>query len=49
MKTFDKILNMGQSRVGGTRQLALQRESGMSSLFNHKKDNEKNYVRLSDI
>ena len=40
MKTFDKILNIGQSRVGGTRQLALQRESGisMSSSFKYKED-----------
>lgn len=42
MKTFDKILNMGQSRVGGTRQLALQRKSssGMSSSLNYKEDND---------
>ena len=43
MKTFDKILNMGQSRVGGTRQLASQRKSssGMSSSLNYKEDNDK--------
>lgn len=41
MKTFDKILSMGQSRVGGTRQLASQRKSGMSSSFNYKEDNDK--------
>lgn len=43
MKTFDKILNIGQSRVGGTRRFALQRESGsgMSSSFNYKEDNDK--------
>ena len=43
MKTFDKILNMGQSRVGGTRQLAMQRKSssGMSSSLNYKEDNNK--------
>ena len=43
MKTFDKILGIGQSRVGGTRQLALQRErsSGLSSSLNYKEDNDK--------
>lgn len=43
MKTFDKILNMGQSRVGGTRQLASQRKSssGMSSSLNYEEDNDK--------